>query len=52
MAHATLVMRELMYQRAGMLGEFWATWTMPVSDADGRTVHLTPFAEMPLGATN
>jgi Domain of unknown function (DUF6894) len=52
MAHATLVMRELMFQRAGMLGELWAAWTMRVSDTDGRTIHLIPFAQIPLGPTN
>jgi hypothetical protein len=52
MAHALQVMRELMYQRSGMLGATWAAWTMRVSNTDGQTVHLIRFAEMPLGPPN
>jgi hypothetical protein len=51
-AHATLVMRELMHQSAGILGALWVTWTMRVCNKDGKMIHLIPFAEIPKGLTN
>jgi hypothetical protein len=47
LAHAMQVARELMFKRAGMLGQRWSTWTMRVDDKDGKTVHTIPFAELP-----
>ena len=47
LAHAVEVGRELMFKRSGMLGEAWAHWTIRVNDAQGKTVHTLPLAELP-----
>jgi hypothetical protein len=49
--HALQVARELMFKRAGMLGEPWSAWTMSVNDKNGKTVHTIPLAELPEGYT-
>jgi hypothetical protein len=45
--HGLQVARELMFQRAGMLGQPWAAWTMRVNDKDGKTIHTIAFADLP-----
>ena len=44
--HALQVARELMFKRAGMLGQPWAAWTMRVNDKEGNTIHTIPLAEL------
>ena len=49
--HALQVARELMFKRAGMLGQPWAAWTMRVNDKEGNT--STPFPWLSLkGSTD
>ena len=45
-SHGVQVMHELMFKRPGMLGQAWSAWTMRVSDRDGKTVQLIPFADV------
>jgi hypothetical protein len=45
--HALQVVRELMFKRAGMLGQPWSAWTMRVNDKNGKTLHTIPFSDLP-----
>jgi hypothetical protein len=47
--HALQVARELMFKRAGMLGQPWAAWTMHVKDQGGKTIHTIPLGDLPEG---
>ena len=45
-AHARSVVRELMFQREGMLDHGWSDWTMSVHDADDIELFSFAFSEV------
>lgn len=46
LVYALQVARELMFKRAGMLGQPWAAWTMRVNDTAGTLSTLFPWQSL------